>query len=215
MNQEQLKPYSSNHFRCDNCHKEFYQTTAYSPDASLKITYCVNCVETEGEEICSFIDETNKKVCLNPLFDKKKQLCRSHNRQVRKRFNEFIKDKSIASSGAWEMSWEQSGDWKYFWNLGKEKAKTAENKPSKANSDWSKIKQKSLGEVPQQASQNLQAPELAPGDKRISGRTRQLNLKVKEQTYWQLKEFALKEKCLMTEVLEKALKCYDKHLKTK
>ncbi|CAI2180982.1 6690_t:CDS:2 [Funneliformis geosporum] len=38
-------------------------------------------------------------------------------------------------------------------------------------------------EVPQAASQNLQAPETAPSDKRISGRTKQLNLKVKEQTY--------------------------------
>jgi len=79
--------------------------------------------------------------------------------------------------------------------------------------DWTKIKKKSLGEIPQEPSQNLQAPELAPTDKRISGRTKQLNLKVKEQTYWKLKELALKDKCLMTEILEKALQCYEKHLK--
>ena len=104
MNQEQLKPYPSNHFRCDDCQKEFYQTMAYSPDASLKITYCVNCVETDEEELCSFIgidDKTKKAVaCTNEIFDKKKQLCRSHNRQVRKRFNEFLKDESTAGSGA-------------------------------------------------------------------------------------------------------------------
>ncbi|RHZ35857.1 hypothetical protein [endosymbiont GvMRE of Glomus versiforme] len=83
----------------------------------------------------------------------------------------------------------------------------------KANNHWNKIHKKSLGAVPQEASQNLQAPELAPSDKRISGRTKQLNLKVKEQTYWKLKEYALKEKCLMTEILEKSLECYGKHRK--
>src|SRR2546421_9724239 len=106
MNQEQLKSYYSNHFRCDKCQKEFRQTTAYSQDASLKITYCVDCVETTEEtpEFCSFsgVDDKTKQyvLCDKPLFDKKKQLCRSHNRQVRNRFNEFIRDKSIASSGA-------------------------------------------------------------------------------------------------------------------
>ena len=82
---EQLKPSFSNHYRCDNCQKEFRQTTAYSPDSSLKITYCENCVETE-EEICSFRGTDDKTqqylLCDKPLFDKKKQLCRSHNRQV-------------------------------------------------------------------------------------------------------------------------------------
>jgi hypothetical protein len=92
--------------------------------------------------------------------------------------------------------------------------KSTENDSTKTNTnDWNKIKKKSLGEVPQEASQNLQAPESAPSDKRISGRTKQLNLKVKEQTYWKLKEFALKEKCLMTEILEKSLECYGKHKK--
>ena len=79
--------------------------------------------------------------------------------------------------------------------------------------NWNKIKQKSLGEIPQEASQNLQAPETAPYDKRITGRTKQLNLKVKEKTYWKLKELALKNKCLMTEILEKALALYQKQKK--
>jgi hypothetical protein len=65
---------------------------------------------------CSFFLATKKEIitCEQPLFDKKKQLCRSHNRQVRKRFNEFTKDMSVSSTAAWEMSWEQSNDWKYF-----------------------------------------------------------------------------------------------------
>lgn len=79
--------------------------------------------------------------------------------------------------------------------------------------DWNKIKKKSLGEIPQEASENIQAPELAPRDSRITGRTKQLNLKVKEETYWLLKEMALKEKKLMTEILEKSLENYSKHRK--
>lgn len=69
--------------------------------------------------------------------------------------------------------------------------------------DWNKIKKKSLGEIPQEASENIQAPELAPSDGRITGRTKQLNLK----------EMALKEKKLMTEILEKSLENYSKHRK--
>jgi len=76
--------------------------------------------------------------------------------------------------------------------------------------DWNKIKKKSLGEIPQEASENIQAPELAPSDGRITGRTKQLNLKVKEETYWLLKQMALKEKKLMTEILEKSLENYSK-----
>jgi hypothetical protein len=48
-------------------------------------------------------------------------------------------------------------------------------------------------------------------DQRITGRTKQLNLKVKEQTHYLLKEISRQEKKLMTEILEKALECYDKH----
>ena len=79
--------------------------------------------------------------------------------------------------------------------------------------DWNKIKKKSLGEIPQEASENIQAPELAPSDGRTTGRTKQLNLKVKEKTYWLLKEMALKEKKLMTEILEKSLENYSKNRK--
>jgi len=46
---EQLKLYFSKHFKCDDCQKEFFQTTAYAPDSSLKETYCANCVEITEE----------------------------------------------------------------------------------------------------------------------------------------------------------------------
>ena len=167
----------------------------------------------QKQQACSFheIDDKSKEhiLCEKPLFAKKKELCRSHYHQVRQRFNEFTKEMSVSSMAAWEMTWEQSGDWRYFWNLLTNESQQAI--PPKTNiNDWSKIKKKSLGEVPQTASQNLQAPETAPGDQRVSGRTKQLNLKVKEQTYWHLKELALQEKCLMTEILERALEKYGK-----
>ncbi|KLL04422.1 MAG: hypothetical protein MRERV_22c005 [Mycoplasmataceae bacterium RV_VA103A] len=79
--------------------------------------------------------------------------------------------------------------------------------------EWSKIKKKSLGEVPQEASENIQAPELAPSDKRITGRTEQLNLKVSREFKKKLKIIAAEESCLTTEIMEKALECYDKQRK--
>jgi hypothetical protein len=60
-------------------------------------------LDEEIYNLCSFrITDEQKNViaCEKPLFDKKKALCRSHNRQVRKRFHEFVKDKSIGSTGA-------------------------------------------------------------------------------------------------------------------
>ncbi len=75
---EQLKPYFSNRFQCDNCLKNFSRDTTYSPNSSLKLTYCFECVENEVG-FCSFQDKQEK--CLHPLFNKKKQLCRSHYHQ--------------------------------------------------------------------------------------------------------------------------------------
>ena len=48
-------------------------------------------------------------------------------------------------------------------------------------------KRKIFGEIPQEVSENIKAPETAPSDKRVSGRTKQLNFKVREEFYWQLK----------------------------
>jgi hypothetical protein len=70
-------------------------------------------------------------------------------------------------------------------------------------------KRKAFGEIPQEPSQNLQAPELAPSDKRITGRTKQLNFKVREDFYWQLKNRAVEEKCMLVEVLERAFEEYE------
>jgi hypothetical protein len=140
---KQLKPYFSEHFRCDNCQKKFRWTTAYAPDSSLEETYCVKCVKSEVG-FCSFHNKGKQGKCFNSLFNKKKQLCRPHYYQVWKRLNK---------------------------------------------------------------KQTL--PEVNQHDKRISGRTRQLNLKVSEETYWRLKESALKNKCLMTEVLERMLENKD------
>ena len=81
--------------------------------------------------------------------------------------------------------------------------------------EWKKIKRKGLGEVPQQPSENIKAPENAPSDKRISGRTEQLNLKVGREFKKRLKIIAAEEGCLMIEVMEKALECYEKQRKSK
>lgn len=75
---------------------------------------------------------------------------------------------------------------------------------------WKKLRKQSLGEVPQEASSNLQAPETAPSrsTNKVNIRTKPLNFKVSEEFYWQLKDLALKEKRLMVEVVERAIKDY-------
>ena len=68
-----------------------------------------------------------------------------------------------------------------------------------------------LGEAPTEASVNIKAPELAPSDQRITGRTKPLSLKAKPEFHQELKKLAAEQNCLMIEVLEKALKSYGKH----
>jgi len=89
--------------------KEYFADKLIDNNININQTINKNSVnnyqkDEEPPEFCSFneIDDKTKKaiVCYNCVFDKKKQLCRFHNRQVRKRFNEFIKDESIAGSGA-------------------------------------------------------------------------------------------------------------------
>ena len=75
-------------------------------------------------------------------------------------------------------------------------------------------KRKAFGEIPQEVSANLQAPELAPTDKRFTGRTKQLNFKVRENFYWQLKNRAVEEKCMLVEVLERAFEEYEEEKQT-
>lgn len=80
-------------------------------------------------------------------------------------------------------------------------------------SEWNKIKRKGLGEIPQVASENIKAPENAPSDKRMTGRTEQMNLKVSKEFKKRLKILAAQEGCLMIEVLEKALEVYKRQSK--
>ena len=70
-----------------------------------------------------------------------------------------------------------------------------------------------LGEAPTEASINIKAPELAPSDQRITGRTKPLSLKAKPEFHHELKKLAAEENCLMIEVLEKALESYGKQRK--
>lgn len=81
--------------------------------------------------------------------------------------------------------------------------------------NWNKIKRKGLGEVPQTPSENIKSPETAPSDKRISGRTEQMNLKVSKEFKKRLKIRAAVERCLMVEVLEKALEIYERQSKNR
>jgi len=123
--QKPLNRFIKVNFTCDKCYQKFERDTVYSPAPNLDQlkdypTYCTDCGENEPE-FCSFRTETNPEPCPHFIFDKKKQLCRSHNKQVWKKFHEFLKDKSVSTTAAWYETWNQSRDWKYFWNLGKEK----------------------------------------------------------------------------------------------
>ena len=112
-------------FECDKCHQRFERSTVYSPAPNLDQlsqypTYCEDCGENKPE-FCSFRTKTNQAPCPHFVFDKKKQLCRSHNKQVWKKFHEFLSDKSVSTTAAWYEAWNQSNDWKHFWNSAEEK----------------------------------------------------------------------------------------------
>jgi hypothetical protein len=70
-----------------------------------------------------------------------------------------------------------------------------------------------LGDAPTEASINIKAPELAPSDQRITGRTKPLSLKAKPEFHHELKKLAAEQNCLMIEVLEKALESYERERK--
>src|SRR5437763_16922247 len=72
-----------------------------------------------------------------------------------------------------------------------------------------------LGEAPREASENLKAPELAPSDGRITGRTKPLSLMDTPEFHKELKRIAVEKECLMIEILEKALEVYKSNLLTK
>jgi hypothetical protein len=80
---------------------------------------------------------------------------------------------------------------------------------------WNKIKKKKTdwGPAPTEASENIKAPELAPRDKRFTGRTKKLGLMTTPEFHQQLKKIAAEENCLMIEVVEKAVAEYSKKIK--
>ena len=83
---------------------------------------------------------------------------------------------------------------------------------------WNKIKKKdlkSLGEAPQEASENLQAPETAPQDKRFTGRTKKIGFTCYPEFYQNLRQLAFKENCKQIEILEKALEEYKRNNATR
>ena len=85
---------------------------------------------------------------------------------------------------------------------------------------WNKIRNRreNLGEIPQQASNNLTAPEIAPLRKENhepNKRLKPLGFKVSEEFFWELKQLALQEKCLMVEIIEKAVEDYKKNTERK
>jgi hypothetical protein len=51
--------------------------------------------------------------------------------------------------------------------------------------------------------------------KKPTGRTKQLSLKTTPKFHQRLKEIAVKEKCLMIEILEKAMELYEREKKDK
>jgi len=99
--------------------------------------------------------------------------------------------------------------------------------------NWTKkIKRKSLGSAPTEASSNIPVSESVSlsslsrleeleqelvklRDKRITGRTKQLGLKVRAEFLKRLKELAVEEECFLVEILERSLECYEKHRKNR
>ena len=64
---KQLRSYFNQDFQCDNCQRKFHNETAYSPDSSLKKTYCVNCVEETEKEKTSAKAKKQKNWGMAPI----------------------------------------------------------------------------------------------------------------------------------------------------
>ena len=64
-----------------------------------------------------------------------------------------------------------------------------------------------------EASKNLSAPELAPKDKRFTGRNKRIAFTCRPEFAEELRRLAYEENCYQIEILEKALECYNKHRK--
>ena len=76
---------------------------------------------------------------------------------------------------------------------------------------WNRIKKtdlKSLGEAPQEVSENIKAPELAPRDNRFTGRNKRIAFTCRPEFAEELSKLAFEENCYQIEVLERALAKY-------
>ncbi|RHZ36006.1 hypothetical protein [endosymbiont GvMRE of Glomus versiforme] len=85
-------------------------------------------------------------------------------------------------------------------------------------SKWDKIKKKdlkSLGEAPVEASENIQAPELAPRDKRFTGRNKRIAFTCRPEFAEELRRLAFEKNCYQIEILERAMEIYKKSLLSK
>ena len=74
---------------------------------------------------------------------------------------------------------------------------------------------KRLGTPPAVASRNLSEPETAPAkvdgrSLRATGRTHQFATRIREETYWQIKEIAARDRLKMAELIELAVEAYEK-----
>ncbi|CAG8627180.1 6834_t:CDS:2 [Ambispora gerdemannii] len=63
------------------------------------------------------------------------------------------------------------------------------------------VNSKSLGEAPQEASQNIQAPELAPKDNRFTGRTKRIAFTCRPEFAEELRKMAFEGNCYQIEIL--------------
>jgi hypothetical protein len=71
-----------------------------------------------------------------------------------------------------------------------------------------------LGEAPAETSENIKAPELAPKDKRFTGRNKRIAFTCCPEFAEELRRLAYEKKCYQIEILERALESYKKEKQT-
>lgn len=74
-------------------------------------------------------------------------------------------------------------------------------------------KLKDFGTPPVEASENLRSIEIDKRTLRKTGRIHQFNTGVSKEWLEKLKQISYEERLKYVEVLEKALKCYERHRK--
>lgn len=81
--------------------------------------------------------------------------------------------------------------------------------------DWNKIQRENLGIPPQEVSKNINSPEVAPSNKRITTRTKPLTTKLSPEVYDSLLKIAYQRKCKLVEIIEEGIKLVEKGNKEK